>query len=171
MQVFAHLRIEQQRLSLSFEVQGPGVGEILFPENRLKSAARKDFLWQHTCFEAFLALSDSPSYWEFNLSPSGDWNIYRFHDYRQGQSEELRIRSVHVLKSAQLQSDRFVFEAEVNLAPIRAELNCTTALVGLTCVIETIDHKKSYWAIQHCGSQPDFHLRESFLLKESSSIL
>jgi hypothetical protein len=45
-------------------------------------------LWQSTCFEFFLGLQGSPQYWEFNLSPAGHWNVYRFEDYRQGMIEE-----------------------------------------------------------------------------------
>ena len=48
---------------------------------------RLDGLWQETCLEFFLAPPDSPRYWEFNLSPAGHWNVYRFRDYRQGMTE------------------------------------------------------------------------------------
>src|SRR3954465_4095195 len=41
-------------------------------------------LWQHTCFEIFIAPSGMPSYHEFNFAPSGDWNAYAFRKYREG---------------------------------------------------------------------------------------
>ena len=50
--------------------------------------ARKHGLWEETCFEFFLGVKDSPRYWEFNLSPAGHWNVYRFAGYRQGMEEE-----------------------------------------------------------------------------------
>ena len=46
--------------------------------------ARLDGLWRGTCFELFLGLAGEPAYREFNLSPSGDWNAYRFDAPRQG---------------------------------------------------------------------------------------
>ena len=47
---------------------------------------RADVLWQHTCFEAFVAPAGAPGYHEFNFSPSLDWAIYRFSAYREGMS-------------------------------------------------------------------------------------
>ena len=56
--------------------------------------ARRDRLWEETCFEFFLAVKNSPRYWEFNLSPAGHWNVYRFADYRQGMQEEPAFASL-----------------------------------------------------------------------------
>ncbi len=39
-------------------------------------------------------MRNSTKYWEFNLSPAGDWNVYRFTDYRQGMEEETAISSL-----------------------------------------------------------------------------
>ncbi len=50
--------------------------------------SRKDGLWENTCFEFFVAPRDAAPYWEFNLAPSGDWNVYHFNDYRQGWRPE-----------------------------------------------------------------------------------
>ena len=43
-----------------------------------------DELWQHTCFEAFVRASSGSEYYEFNFSPSTQWAVYRFTDYRNG---------------------------------------------------------------------------------------
>ena len=45
---------------------------------------RKDRLWEETCLELFLGTTDSAEYREFNLSPAGHWNVYRFDRYRDG---------------------------------------------------------------------------------------
>ncbi len=37
-------------------------------------SARTDGLWQHSCFEAFLA--GDRGYYEFNFSPSSQWAAY-----------------------------------------------------------------------------------------------
>ena len=35
--------------------------------------------------------------------------------------------------------------------------------VGITTVVKLASGAVSYWALAHCGKQPDFHLRESFI--------
>ena len=77
-------------LTIQYTLSGTIEG-ILFPHLN-PQPGRKDGLWQTTCFEFFLALPDQPPYWEFNLSPSGDWNVYRMELYRQVTlQEEQRI--------------------------------------------------------------------------------
>src|SRR5260370_30081182 len=41
-------------------------------------------LWQHTCFEAFIAVEGQAAYHEFNFAPSGEWAAYAFGGYRNG---------------------------------------------------------------------------------------
>jgi hypothetical protein len=45
-----------------------------------------DGLWEHTCFEAFIAVPGVPGYYEFNFSPALAWAAYRFSDYRDGMA-------------------------------------------------------------------------------------
>lgn len=120
--------------------------------------ARKDGLWQTTCFEAFLMGDDGEAYREWNFAPSGDWAVYDFAAYRDGMSE-----------------------AEVGHPPyIRLEDNLTwwtmgaTIAVdsdrkwnlGLAAVIEEDDGTKSYWALAHPDPEkPDFHLADCFTAK------
>ncbi|HXO16400.1 MAG TPA: hypothetical protein VN835_08655, partial [Steroidobacteraceae bacterium] len=47
---------------------------------------RADGLWQHTCFEAFIAAPGVAGYYEFNFSPTLDWAAYQFTDYRNGMA-------------------------------------------------------------------------------------
>lgn len=35
--------------------------------------------------------------------------------------------------------------------------------VGITTVVKLASGEVSYWALVHCGKQPDFHLRDSFV--------
>ena len=51
---------------------------------------RRDGLWRHTCFEAFVAAPAGcgSGYVEYNFAPSGAWAIYRFDGYRQGMRSE-----------------------------------------------------------------------------------
>lgn len=123
------------------------------------NAQRKDNLWEHTCFEIFLAETGMQNYWEFNLSPSGNWNVYSFSGYRKGMKPEIYF-------------DKLQFEVKI-LSGILLKLKTTIDLkffqyyldidVGLSAVIEKNNGVKSYWAVRHPGGIPDFHAREGWL--------
>jgi hypothetical protein len=62
-----------------------------------RAGERRDELWRHTCFEAFVSAREESGYYEFNFSPSGDWAAYRFelparHDTRAlGQAPAVQV--------------------------------------------------------------------------------
>lgn len=146
-------------LTVQYAMSGT-IEDILFP--RLNpQPGRKDGLWLATCFEFFLAFPDQPQYWEFNLSPSGDWNAYRMDAYRQisFQEEEL-IQSLHleIKKSV----DCYHLETVVDLHPLLKAEN--TLLLGVASIIQTLDGHETYWALTHSSPRADFHHRESFIL-------
>lgn len=125
------------------------------------SVSRRHQLWRRTCFEVFFGVPGQSAYWEGNFSPSGDWNCYRFTDYRQGMVEEQRLDRPQCRAAA---------------TPTRLELTCSLEIrglcpddsvlaVGLACVILETEGTTSYWALDHCGSSADFHDRRSFLLR------
>jgi len=135
------------------------LAEVLIPEP-LAAQARLDRLWEKTCFEFFLGLKDSPQYWEFNLSPDGAWNVYRFTGYRQGMAAEQAFASLPVLVQNRPESLRLTLE--VDLAGI---LPANTALeVAIAAVIQGADGRLTHWALAHPGPQADFHQRDSFLI-------
>jgi hypothetical protein len=136
------------------------LGELVVPAPA-DMPARKNELWQETCFEFFLAVMDSPPYWEFNLSPAGHWNVYRFASYRQGMEEEKIFTSMDF--SVQRQSESLLLDVEVNLDKIVQKKQPLE--VGLSAVIKLRDGELTYWALTHGGKQADFHRRESFLVK------
>lgn len=123
---------------------------------------RKEELWKTTCFEVFLAVKDLPHYWEFNLSPSADWNVYCMDKYRRiGFREETLIQRLQF--ETQKDTNGFLLAADVDLNPfIRLE---QILEVGVTAVIQTKEKSESYWALVHPASQADFHLRESFVMR------
>ena len=49
----------------------------------------RDHLWQHTCFELFLARLNRPEYVEMNFSPSGHQALFLFPDYRGARKAEM----------------------------------------------------------------------------------
>lgn len=122
---------------------------------------RKNELWKSTCFEFFIAMKNKPQYWEFNMSPSGDWNIYVMDAYRRiGFREETRIAKLSLGFKKQRQS--YSIETSMDLSPMFPSNQILQ--LGITAVIQTLDGLESYWALAHPGQRADFHLRESFIL-------
>ena len=149
----------ENQLSIRYKVTGD-IDQISLPPSST-SPSRKDGLWKATCFEFFIAIPDQPQYWEFNMSPSGDWNVYIMDEYRRvGFREEISIKQIQfeVWKEA----SEFFLNANVGLNPIIHHDD--TLNVGITAVIQTKDKLESYWALAHPGLQADFHLREGFLI-------
>ncbi|MFM7675163.1 MAG: DOMON-like domain-containing protein [Synechococcus sp.] len=150
-------------LSLEYRLEGP-IGELLLPDPS-PAPERRDGLWQHTCLEAFLAPEDSEeAYWELNLSPCGDWNVYGLSGYRRGLRPETLSGppSLERHRSGGQGEDRIVFTARWPLPPplVGAPLR-----IGITAVLEDLRGDLSYWALAHTGPEPDFHRCDSFLLR------
>lgn len=150
---------EQNLLTVQYFLTGD-LENVLFPEPAFLPG-RRDDLWRHTCFEFFMAITDQPQYWEFNLSPSGDWNVFRMEAYRSvGFQQEELIREMRLEISREL--NRFRMDAAVDLSAIlESKLEIQA---GVTSVIETQDGHETFWALAHPGPHADFHLRESFIL-------
>ncbi|MEH2339890.1 DOMON-like domain-containing protein [Nostoc sp.] len=131
---------------------------IALPSN---TRSRKHELWKDTCFEFFVSIKDSLRYWEFNLSPTGYWNVYRFDAYRQGMQEETAFTILPF--SVQNQADGLALVLEVDLNKIvSAEQEIE---VAITTVIKHRDGEVTYWALTHRGAEADFHLRDSFIVE------
>lgn len=122
-------------------------------------SAPADNLWQHTCCEAFVAAVDDKQYREFNFSPSGQWAVYDFRNYRERDTGTTPPEAPQI--TMQTQADGFQLTAELGPTLLPAG---KTLQIGLSAVIEAADGSKSYWALAHCAAQPDFHLRQSFTL-------
>ena len=124
---------------------------VVIPQPRGGCAA--DGLWQHTCFEAFVATPGEAAYHEFNFSPSGQWAVYRFSGERQrvpGDAPPPAGPSITTERSA----DSLVLQAWLP----RALLPARPTAIGLTAVIETLDGQLSHWALDHPrDDRPDFH--------------
>ena len=121
-------------------------------------------MWQATCFEFFLGVEEAPRYWEFNLSPAGHWNVYRFAAYRQGMQEEMAFTSLPVSLRLEPDSVRLALELDLGrIIPVDQPLE-----VGIAAVIQLAGIGPTYWALTHGGPQPDFHRRESFIVALSA---
>jgi hypothetical protein len=122
---------------------------------------RKNALWKKTCFEFFLGEKKSDHYWEFNLSPAGHWNVYRFKAYRQEMQEEQAFASLP-----------FCVRRHLDVLQLSLELNPDTIVpaeqplkVAISAVIKHTDGRKTYWALAHPGPQADFHRRDGFIIE------
>lgn len=144
-------------LSLAYRMGGDQAG-LRIPEPLPPGPA--DGLWEHTCFEAFIAAGDDPAYREFNFSPSGQWAAYAFSGYRQ------RDESVAVPAAPRIALGYAAgcLELEALVPPSLLPPGNAGYRLGLTAVIEAADGAKTYWALAHPGPRPDFHLRDAFLL-------
>lgn len=151
---------EDNRLALYYTLCGD-LNQILLPPPAAQPGRRQE-LWKATCFEFFLARKDQPSYWEFNLSPSGDWNVYRMDAYRRtGFREEGRISQLQL--ETQKEKDAFTLAIAVDLSPIVS--TAENLEVSITAIVQTAGGTETYWALTHAGPQADFHLRQSFILE------
>jgi hypothetical protein len=138
---------------LQFEVNDPS-GALSLPEAR--QPRRTDGLWKATCFELFLRREGEGGYFEFNLSPSGEWAAYAFDGYRQGMAD-LDIAAPPVdMATTDGMSRLGTFVTAPGPGPWRA---------SLSAVIEEADGAKSYWALAHASDKPDFHHPDSFVLE------
>ena len=129
------------------------------------SPARAHDLWTTTCFEFFVGQPYQPEYWEFNLSPSGCWNLYHFDHYRHSMREEQAVTALPFAMDQQ--NERLQLTVTFDLAQLgrHFEQPTTKLELGITTVLKTKAGDLSYWAIAHTGPEADFHRRDSFICR------
>ncbi len=157
--ITGHIARRPRQLAIRYDLQGL-LAELMIPAPAAMPA-RRHGLWEETCFEFFLGVKDSPRYWEFNLSPAGHWNVYRFAGYRQGMAEETALTSLPWRVRRHSNSLRLVLELEVE----RIVAADQPLEVGMAAVIRLAGGGLTYWALIHPGPQADFHRRDSFLVE------
>jgi len=149
--ITARIELEAgRRLVLEYRLAGD-LSRLAIP--RRAEARRAERLWEHTCFEAFVAPAAGSRYYELNFSPSAEWAAYAFDAYRQG---------MRLLSLAQ--------PPTVVVAEGAAELCVTAAVefdalvdapwpwrIGLTAVVEDRAGTRAYFALRHPRQNPDFH--------------
>lgn len=153
----ASCTLQADSLQLGYLLQGD-LAQLRIPPPRLAQA--RDGLWQYSCFEVFIGVQDSTAYHEFNFSPSGEWAGYAFSTYRQQQAWTMQqtpaIQCHHTKQHLHLSTQLAVTDL-----PDKPQHQAWQ--IGLTAVIELHNGEKSYWALTHPCSQPDFHHRDGFI--------
>lgn len=151
-------------VGLLFEYRLSGnLAELALPAGG--SGRRRDGLWRHSCFEAFVtrASGAAPDYLEFNFAPQGDWAAYRFGSYREGMTPLALERAPRL--QARRTAEELVLTAAVALAGVTALPDGIALRVALAAVIEDGGGTLSYWALKHPPGKADFHHADGFLLE------
>ena len=144
-------------VAIQYSLKGD-LGKLQIPAKR--APARTNDLWQHTCFEAFIAMSNGENYIECNFAPSGEWAIDEFDSYRAGMKE---IEAKPIVNT-RLGNDHLVVEVKFVTSFISRITSAVELRVGLSAVIEDHTGALSYWALAHPAGKPDFHHRDNFAL-------
>lgn len=143
--------ISADLLVLYYRLEGD-IDRVQLPAQQRSSHA--EGLWKHTCFEAFLRPQGERRYFECNFSPSSEWALYRFDDYRSGMRALEPAQAPRILcrrREGELDAD-----VDVHLHPL--ELDATSELqLAVSAVIEDLSGRLSYWALAHPDGKPDFH--------------
>lgn len=158
--VKVHAGVERRPDGLCLRYLISGELSALSIPPRKTAPSRQDRLWETTCLECFFGRRDHPEYWEVNLSPNGDWNVFTLNNYRQGMCRETAIAKLAVtvtttadtIALAVLLPTTGLFEQEDSLR------------AGLCGVLQERSGQQSYWALSHPAAQPDFHDRRGFVL-------
>ena len=144
-----------QRVTLEYSLAGD-LALLAIPPRACSGRAER--LWEHTCFEAFIAPASGARYCELNFSPSTEWAAYAFDGYRQGMRPlELAV------------------PPHVRVAETKNELRVTAGIelggladapwpwrIGLTAVVEDRAGGRAYYALLHPRDKPDFHDAAAF---------
>jgi len=150
-------RLSTDLLVVYYQVEGD-IDQLQLPPQR--RSAHTDGLWQHTCFEAFVRESGARNYVELNFSPSSEWAIYRFDDYRRGMTA---VEPQHAPKIiCRRRENRLEADVDVHLTGLvpRAELQ-----LALATVLEDLQGRTSCWALAHAPGNADFHHDAGFALR------
>jgi len=156
-----HVKVDslpQGDLHLSYELTGD-LAKIRIPAPLPPAAV--DGLWEHTCFEVFVAVEGEAGYHEFNFSPSGQWAAYAFSDYRV--PSKWTVNQAPIVSFVQ-DSGHLLLQAVIAADELPQNIAGKPLQLSLSAVIEANDGSRSYWALHHPVVHPDFHHRAGFIL-------
>lgn len=135
------------------------IANVKFPP-ATQQGQRRDNLWQTTCFELFVSAAGNKEYWEYNLSPSHDWALFHFTDYRQNKSDDSPPHGLTVT-TQRINNERFELECTIELPQA---VSSKKMELGISAVVQDIHDQLYYYALIHCKETADFHHRDSFII-------
>lgn len=138
------------RINFAYRISGHGLSGVLLPVFKKESdRLRRNGLWEETCFEFFWKGKGS-KYWEMNLAPSGDWQIYEFNKYRDLLGEApLQISNLQ----AGAQRESYTISGTIEFGP---QNQAVIDKVSPTGILKT-SADRFYFANSHPKDKPDFH--------------
>jgi hypothetical protein len=162
--ITARVELERAlRLTLEYTLTGD-LQRLAIPRRAVSGRAER--LWEHTCFEAFIAPVAGARYCELNFAPSTQWAAYVFDGYRQG------MRPLDLAEPP-----------TVRVAETKDELRVTAGIelggfadapwpwrIGLTAVVEDRAGGRAYYALLHPRDKPDFHDAAAFTVLLDGSV-
>lgn len=179
-------------LTLKYELSGDLSGIVLPGVDPVRE--RRHGLWNATCFEFFLARGDGQGYHEFNLSPAGHWNAFRFTGYRQGMCDETVVSRLPFTVSRSAGELQIGLTVDLSGLPApepanvegsgkpgreRSSETATNATnaggtinegplrwrLAVATVLLGTDGTPSYWAVSHPAPEADFHHPGAFVIE------
>jgi hypothetical protein len=158
--------LSAQRIVFYYRIEGD-IDQLQLPAPH--RSAHADGLWKNTCFEAFLRTPGARAYVELNFSPSSEWAVYRFDDYRFGMKPIEAAPAPRII--CRRREDRLEADVDVQLAalnlPTAAEAVSQELQFALCAVLRDQQGRVSYWALAHPPGKPDFHHPAGFVLELS----
>lgn len=155
----ASLSRSQRGLTIRFVLEG-ALDALHVPLTHAPDATGP--LWQHTCFEVFVAREESAAYHELNFAADGRWAGYVFERYRgaprildDSPRPEIAVRKTR---------DALELGAQIPLASLSDEYVDAGLALGVCAVIEDTEGVLSHWALAHPAAKPDFHHRGGFIV-------
>jgi hypothetical protein len=146
-------RVERAaRAKVVFEYRLSGDLSRLAIPHRWRSQ-RTERLWEHTCFEAFIAPKAGSRYFELNFSPSTQWAAYEFDGYRQGMRPLTLGAAPSIAVAATPDELRVTGSVDFGALPDAP----WPWRIGLSAVVEDRTGERAYFALQHPRESPDFH--------------
>jgi hypothetical protein len=142
-------------LRLEYRLTGD-LARLAIPRRGLPQRAER--LWEHTCFEAFVAAGAGTGYYELNFSPSTEWAAYELDGYRHGM-RPLALAQPPLIAVAETANELRV-TASVEIDALAAAP--WPRRVGLTAVVVDRGGGRGYYALRHPRDKPDFHDAASF---------
>ena len=151
-------RLSEDLLVLFYRLEGD-IDRLQLPTPQ--RSTHVDGLWQRTCFEAFLRPQGGKNYFECNFSPSSEWALYGFDDYRQGMRTITPAQTPKILcrrRDAELDVD-----VDVHLSALALPQGALLQ-VAASAVLQDHSGARCYWALSHPEGKPDFHHASGFTL-------